>query len=190
MQRTIYNTPIVKQICKGIALVGLKIAGWKLEGRPPGEKKYVLVAVPHTSNWDFPITLSMAFVFGFDIYWMGKHTLFWGPMGPIMKWLGGIPIQRSKANNIVQQTIDAFNSRDSLVVAVPPEGTRSKVTQWKTGFYYIATGANVPIGMGYLDYEKKIGGFGPTFYPTGDIDADIAKMQLFYANISGKYKDK
>lgn len=187
MRRTIYNTPIIKQLLTGVARIGLKLTGWHLEGAPPTERKYVLIAVPHTSNWDFPITLAMAFIFKFDIFWMGKESLFKGPMGPIMKWMGGIPINRSSSSNVVQQTIDAFNNNDKLVVTIPPEGTRSKVDKWKTGFYYIAHGANVPIALGYLDYKRKAGGFGPTFYPTGNCDSDIVEIKKFYANISGKY---
>ena len=98
-----------------------------------------------------------------------------------MKWMGGIPIDRSSANNVVQQTIDAFNSNDRLVVTIPPEGTRSKVDKWKTGFYYIAVGAKVPIAMGFLDYQHKVGGFKQTFYPTGDAEKDIAEMRKVYA---------
>lgn len=190
MRRTLYNTPILKQIFKAISWLGLKLTGWKLEGNPPTEKKYVLIAVPHTTNWDFPITLAMAFLFGFEIYWMGKDSLFKGPLGPIMRWLGGIAIDRSSKNNVVQQTIDAFNANDQLVVTIPPEGTRSRVEKWKTGFYYIAHGANVPIALGFLDYKHKIGGFGPTFYPTGDIEKDIAEIRQFYSGISGKYTEQ
>lgn len=189
MRRTIYNTPVIKQVMTVIAWTGLKVTGWKLEGQPPKENKYVLIAVPHTSNWDFPITLAMAYIFGFEIFWMGKDSLFKGAMGPIMKWLGGIPIDRTSANNVVQQTIDAFNANDQLVITIPPEGTRSKVDKWKTGFYYIAIGAKVPIGMGFLDHDRKTGGFGPTFYPTGDCEKDTAEMQKFYANITGRYTD-
>lgn len=190
MRRTIYNTPVVKQLLSGVSWLFLKLMGWRLEGRPPNEPKYVLIAVPHTTNWDFPITLAMAFIFNFEIFWMGKDSLFKGWKGPVMKWMGGIPIDRSSANNVVQQTIDAFNNNDRLVVTIPPEGTRSKVDKWKTGFYYIAVGAKVPIAMGFLDYQHKVGGFKPTFYPTGDVEKDIAEMRKVYAGISGKFSDQ
>nr|WP_285903163.1 lysophospholipid acyltransferase family protein [Alkalimarinus sediminis] len=168
----------------------LKLIGWKLEGRPPTEPKYVLIAVPHTSNWDFPITLAMAFIFNFEIFWMGKDSLFKGWKGPVMRWMGGIAIDRSSSNNVVEQTIEAFNNNDRLVVTIPPEGTRSKVDKWKTGFYYIAVGAKVPIGLGYLDYKRKVGGFKPTYYPTGDADKDIAEMRKVYTGIAGKFSDQ
>ena len=190
MRRTIYNTPVLKQILTAVSWLFLKLIGWKLEGRPPTEPKYVLIAVPHTSNWDFPITLAMAFVFDFKIFWMGKDSLFKGWKGPVMRWMGGIAIDRSSSNNVVEQTINAFNNNDRLVVTIPPEGTRSKVDKWKTGFYYIALGAKVPVGLGYLDYKHKVGGFKPTFYPTGDVDKDIAEMRKVYAGISGKFSDQ
>lgn len=187
MQRTVYNTPVVRHFFLFVSWIGLKITGWKLEGNVPEEQKFVLIAVPHTSNWDFPLALSMAFIFRFEIYWMGKDSLFKWPFGPVMRWLGGLPIDRSKANNVVQSTIDAFNSHDRLVVLIPPEGTRSKVKEWKKGFYHIAHGAGVPVARGFLDFDRKVGGFGPTFYPTGDVEKDIEEIRAFYKGIKGKH---
>ena len=187
MKRTMYNTPILRHIVTPLCHFCLKVSGWKLKGEPPKAPKYVLIAVPHTSNWDFPIALAIAFVYRFDMHWMGKDSLFKGWRGPIMRWMGGIPIIRSSSNNVVVQTIDAFKTSDRLVIAVPPEGTRSKVDKWKTGFYYIALGANVPIALAFLDYTNKTGGFLSTFYPTGDAEKDIAAMRASYAGISGKY---
>ena len=190
MRRTIYTTPIVRQLFWLLSWAGLKLAGWKIVGTPPKEKKFILVAVPHTSNWDFPITLAISFLCGFRLNWMGKSSLFKGPMGPVMRWLGGISVDRSKSNNLVQQVIDGMGQLDQCALAIPPEGTRSRTEKWKTGFYYIATGAGVPIGLAFLDYKHKKGGFGPTFYPTGDIDKDIEEMQAFYTGISGKRADQ
>ena len=190
MQRTMYNTPILRPIILVLCRVFLKIWGWKLEGKPPPVFKYVLIGAPHTSNWDFPLGLSVAFVYRIDMYWMGKYSLFKGWRGPIMKWLGGVPINRSSSNNVVSQMIEAFDASDHLVVTIPPEGTRSKVDKWKTGFYYIALGANVPIALAFLDYKRKAAGFLSTFYPTGDIEKDIAEIRSYYAGISGKYTSK
>jgi 1-acyl-sn-glycerol-3-phosphate acyltransferase len=185
-----YNTPILKHIVKPVCQFFLTVRGWKLQGRPPKAPKYVLIAVPHTSNWDFPLALAMAFVYRFDMHWMGKDTLFKGWRGPIMRWMGGIPITRSSSNNVVTQTIEAFNASDRLVIAVPPEGTRSKVDKWKTGFYYIALGAKVPIALAFLDYKRKTGGFLSVFHPTGDAEKDIATMRACYSGISGKYANQ
>ncbi len=190
MKRTMYNTPVLRPIVVVLCQFCLKVRGWKLQGKPPTTPKYVLIGVPHTSNWDFPLALAMAFVYRFDMHWMGKDSLFKGWRGPIMRWLGGISINRSSSNNVVEQTIEAFNASNSLVVAIPPEGTRSKVDRWKTGFYYIALGANVPIALSFLDYKRKIGGFLSTFYPTGDIEKDITQMRSRYAGISGKHTNK
>lgn len=129
MKRTMYNTAIFRHIVTPLCHFCLKVSGWKLKGEAP---KYVLIAVPHTSNWDFPLALAMAFVYRFDMHWMGKDSLFKGWRGPIMRWMGGIPIVRSSSNNVVAQTIDTFKTSDRLVIAVPPEGTRSKADKWKT----------------------------------------------------------
>ena len=187
MKRTMYDTPVLRPIIAGLCQFFLKLRGWKLEGDAPTEIKYVLVAVPHTSNWDFPLSLAIAYSYRFNMYWMGKDSLFNGWRGPIMRWLGGISINRSSSNNVVDQMIEAFNASDSLIVTIPPEGTRSQVDKWKTGFYYIALGADVPIALAFLDYTRKTGGFLATFHPTGDIDKDIAEIRSHYKGISGKY---
>lgn len=184
-----YNTPVLRPIVVAVCRLCLALRGWKLQGQPPSAPKYVMITLPHTSNWDFPIALAMAFVYGFDMHWMGKDSLFAGWRGPVMRWLGGIPINRSSSNNVVSQTIAAFQASERLIVAIPPEGTRSKVARWKTGFYYIALGANVPIALGFLDYKKKIGGFLSTFLPTGDIDKDIEAIRARYVGISGKFAE-
>lgn len=187
MKKTMYDTPVLRPIIVVLCKLCLKLRGWKLEGNSPTEAKYVLVAVPHTSNWDFPLALAVAFIYRFNMYWMGKDSLFKGWRGPIMRWLGGISINRSSSNNVVDQMIEAFNASDSLIVTIPPEGTRSQVDKWKTGFYYIALGANVPIALAFLDYKRKTGGFLKTFYPTGNIDKDIVEIRSHYKGISGKY---
>ena len=164
----------------------LKISGWRIEGRLPDIPKIVLIAAPHTSNWDFPITLFIAFAVRAKIYWMGKDTLFRFPFGRLFKWLGGIPVDRSRSNNIVEQMIRTFSDNDRLIVTIPPSGTRKKVMKWKTGFYYIAKGAGVPVVLAFLDYRRKAGGFGPVFVPTEDIESDMKEIRAFYSGIHGK----
>ena len=186
MSRTIFDTPVVNSCFRAISLLGLKLAGWKMTEEYPKAKKYVLIAAPHTSNWDFVFLIAIAFAYRIKVSWMGKHTLFKGPAGPIMRWMGGIPVERSKNTGLVQQVVDRFNDSDSLVVTIPPEGTRSKVQEWKSGFYHVANGAGVPIALGFLDFKKKLGGFGPMFHTTGDYEADLKEIQAFYKNISGK----
>ena len=190
MQNTLFNTPLLRPIAAGLCQLVLKMSGWRLEGRPPSVPKYVLIAVPHTSNWDFPLSLAIAFVYHLDLHWMGKDSLFKGWRGPIMRWLGGISINRDAAGNVVAQTIDAYNRSDHLVIAILPEGTRAKVDTWKTGFYYIALGAKIPIALAFMDYRRKAGGILSTFSPTGDVEKDIAEIRLRYAGISGRHTDK
>jgi len=190
MPRTMYNTPLLRPLVAAVCRLCLFLRGWKLRGAAPSERKYVMITVPHTSNWDFPLALAMAFIYGFEMRWMGKDSLFAGWRGPIMRWLGGIAIGRSRANNMVAQMVAAFDGADRLIVAIPPEGTRSRVDNWKTGFYYIALGAKVPIALAFLDYSEKVGGFLKTFIPTGDITVDFTAIRACYAGISGKYLEK
>jgi len=189
-RRILFNTPVVFHLFYAIAWLGLHLAGWKLKGRPPNARKFVVIAYPHTSNWDFPLGLSAGIIFRMKIYWLGKDSLFKGPAGPIMKWLGGIPIDRSKAHDFVKQAIETFDQSDEMVIAVAPEGTRSAVKKWKTGFYHIAVGAKVPIVPGYFDYDKKEAGFLESFYPGGDIDKDIPAIKAVYGAIQGKNADQ
>lgn len=169
-----------------LGLMFLKMLGWRVEGEIPSIKKFVIIAAPHTSNWDFPITLAVAFALKVKIYWMGKAAMFRWPFGALLRWLGGIPIDRSRTHNMVDQSVQAFQERDNLIMVVPPEGTRKKVSYWKTGFYHIARGAGVPIVLGFLDYRRKAGGIGPTFFPTGRIEEDLNQIRAFYAAIAGK----
>ena len=186
MHLTIFETPVINTLMRWLSVLCLRLAGWKVEGITPVEQKYVLIAAPHTSNWDFPFTLLICFALRLRVYWMGKDSLFPPFLGGIMRWLGGIPVDRSKSGNLVQGTVDAFQANQRLTVIVPPEGTRGKVSHWKTGFYYIALGAQVPIALGYLDFKRKAGGIGKMFELTGEIEADMAAIRQFYCGISGK----
>jgi 1-acyl-sn-glycerol-3-phosphate acyltransferase len=188
MHRTIFDTPGVNTLLRAFSIAFLKLNGWKIEGSlPPDGQKSVLIAAPHTSNWDLPYTLMVAFVLRLNIYWMGKEQIFRPPFRGLMMWLGGIPVQRQSANNLVAASVAAIQAADGpLQLVVPPEGTRSKVRYWKSGFYYIATGAGVPIVLAYMDYERKVSGLGPVFHPSGNLEADMVRIQAFYAPFKGK----
>ena len=192
MHRTIFDTPVVNTVLRGLSLAVLKLAGWKVSGQLPANgRKCVMIAAPHTSNWDLPYTLMVAFALHLNIYWMGKEQIFRPPFRGLMMWLGGIPVRRESANNVVAASIESLQSADGPVqLVVPPEGTRSKARYWKTGFYYIAVGAQVPIVMAFMDYERKISGLGPVFEPTGDIEADMVTIKAFYAPFKGKNPDQ
>ena len=188
MHRTIFDTPIVNTVLRAMSVGFLGLNGWKIEGSlPPGAAKSVLIAAPHTSNWDLPYTLMVAFALRLNIYWMGKTQLFRPPFRGLMMWLGGIPVQRESANNLVAASVAAMQAADGPVqLIVPPEGTRNRARYWKTGFYYIALGAKVPIVLAYMDYRKKISGLGPVFEPSGDIEADMVRIKAFYAGFTGR----
>lgn len=190
MPYTLFTTPVIKTILRVIALILMKILGWKIYGQTPAISKYVLVWAPHTTNWDVFYGILLAYTLKVDVQYMAKEELCKGPFGPVMKWLAAIPIDRSKANNTVEATIQLFKENDKLIIAIPPEGTRSKAKAWKTGFYYIAHGAGVPIILAFADYKRKIGGIGPSIIPSGDIEADMEIIREFYANISGKYTEQ
>ncbi len=184
---TIHETTLIRPVMRLVSLFFLKCLGWRVEGKRPDMAKYVMIAAPHTSNWDFVIALAIVFVFRINIQIMMKDTWFFFPLGSIFRWLGAMPINRAAAQNVVSQCIEDIKQAEEKRLMVPPSGTRKKVLYWKTGFYRIAHGAGVPIVMGYLDYKRKRGGIGPIFHPTGDIDLDMETIHAFYQDISGKY---
>lgn len=188
MRRTIFSTPIVNTLLRAFSVGYLKLNGWKIEGKLPStETKYVLIAAPHTSNWDLLYTLMVAFALRLNIYWMGKHQLFSWPFGSLMRWLGGVEVNREQSSSLVTAAAQALvAAAGSVQLIVPPEGTRSKTRYWKTGFYWIAHTAQVPIVLAYMDYERKLSGLGPVFTPTGDIEADMITIKAFYAQFKGK----
>jgi 1-acyl-sn-glycerol-3-phosphate acyltransferase len=188
MQRTIFTTPILNTLLRAFSIGFLKVTGWRVEGALPAHAaRSVLIAAPHTSNWDLPYTLMVAFALRLNIRWMGKQSIFRAPFGGVMRWLGGISVNREQSTNLVAASAKAIREADGpLQLIVPPEGTRSKTRYWKTGFYYIAREAQVPIVMAYMDYERKISGLGPLFEPSGDVEADMAAIKAFYAPFKGK----
>ena len=168
----------------------LKLIGWRLEGGFPNLPKYILVAAPHTTNWDFPIGLLLMWASGRRFHFLGKDALFRPPHGWLFRALGGIPVYRNRRSNFVGQIVEVIDNASDMIIVISPEGTRKKVPYWKTGFYYMALGAKVPIVTAYLDYEHKAVGLGPLIRPSGDIQADFAILRAFYGNIRGKYPQK
>jgi len=178
------------EFTRWVGLSYLTIMRWRLRGNWPRDiDKFVLVAAPHTSNWDGLAMLSMGSYYRASIKWMGKKSLTTGMWGWLIKMIGCVPVDRSKATSLVDQMAEAFAKRDKMVLLVPPEGTRGKVTEWKSGFYHIAVAAKVPIVLSALDYGTKSGGVIGVFHPTGDYDADLPKIMAFYADIKGKYPE-
>ena len=185
MRSTIFSTPLITPLLRFLAILILRLVGWTSIGSNVSVPKYVLIAAPHTSNWDFPLMLLVVLELRLQLFWMGKHTLFPFPFSGFMKWLGGIPINRAKSHNVVYDIVGQFKRNENYVVLVPPEGTRRRVNEWKTGFYHIANNAGVPILMGYLDAGKKEAGFADFFYPTGELESDMKEIRSFYAEKKG-----
>lgn len=174
---------------RGLGRLLLRLMGWRIVGQPPDLPRFIVSAAPHTSNMDGLIFLIATFAMGLDLHWVGKHTLFKGPGGKVLRWMGGIAIDRRQAGGLVQQVADQFKCRDALVIVVAPEGTRARTQQWKSGFYRMAEAAQVPIALGFMDYARKRVGFGPTLVPSGDFDADLQRMGTFYAGIHPRYPE-
>lgn len=173
-----------------LARLGLRVTRWSSDGLPPDEPKYVTIAAPHTTNWDLLYLLLHAWSHGLRISWLGKDTLFRGPAGWVLRGVGGIPVRRDRRSGMVASIADEFRARPELIVVIPPEGTRKAAPRWKSGFYEIAVAADVPIVCSYLDYARRVGGFGPVVRPTGDIEADMVPIREFYTGIRGKYPDR
>lgn len=175
---------------KLIAKIFLGVTGWKAEGPVPTPSRYVLIAAPHTSNWDLVYLLALSWALGAEISWMGKHTIFRAPFGAFMRAMGGVPVRRDRRNDLVTQMAELFDRSPSLILTVPVEATRERTDYWKSGFYHIARAARVPVVPGFLDYARRRGGFGPPLEPTGDIGRDMDVLRAFYSDKLGKHPEK
>ncbi len=168
------------RISRALAVLALCVTGWRIEGEFPNLPQFVVIVAPHTSNWDFFVGVMAMFAIGFRGTFLGKDTLFRWPAGGLMRWLGGVPVDRGSPHNVVQQAIDYFRERPHLLLALSPEGTRKKIPAWRTGFWYVAKGAGVPIVPAAFDYPaRRIRIFAPVF-PGEEIDADLARLRSHY----------
>ena len=167
----------------------LKLSGWKADLTLPDADKYVLIGAPHTSNWDFPLSILFFLATGLRFNWVGKHSMFIWPVSGIFKAMGGIPINRNASKGFIDQTAQMIKDSKQFILTIAPEGTRSRTDYWKTGFYYIAQQADVPVALGYLDYSKKTMGIGPSFKPSGNTEQDLKTVQAFYKDVTGKHPE-
>jgi 1-acyl-sn-glycerol-3-phosphate acyltransferase len=167
----------------------MSLNGWKFDGGVPDEPKFVIIVAPHTSNWDFIVGVAALFAIGFNISFLGKHTLFKWPLGIFMRWLGGIPVERSERRDRVAESVAAFNANDQLILAIAPEGTRKLVAKWKTGFYHVADGAHVPIVPVAFDYGTKTVRLGAPFRTTGNIEADMPELKKFFVGVVARHPE-
>jgi len=177
----------MKNISKFILL---RLMGWKIVNDfPKSIKKYIIIVAPHTSWVDFPVSILVKFITKVDIKFIGKHTLFQPPFGFFFRALGGTPVDRSKSQSMVQAIVDIFNSKESFVMALSPEGTRKKTRQWKSGFYHVAKGANIPLVMASLDFKNKKVIISEPFYLSDNEVQNIQKIQTFFKGIEGKHPE-
>jgi 1-acyl-sn-glycerol-3-phosphate acyltransferase len=185
MKRTIFSTPLITPAFRFLSRIYLRSQGWRVVGQLPDIPKFVIIGAPHTSNWDFVMFLALAFVLKGNLRYMGKKELFYPPHGWFFRWCGGVPVDRSRPQGLVEQTVQAIQEADQFQMVITPEGTRSKVGEWKRGFYHIAKQANIPVVAGYVDSSTKTCGIGPTFTLTDDMEADIQAMQAFFKDKVG-----
>ncbi len=162
----------------------LKVFGWRFKGTFPDARKLVVAVAPHTSNWDFPLGLAAAFGMRIKFNWLGKHTLFRKPFSGLMKRLGGIPVNRKAPIGVVGQVLRRFEESEWVYLVISPEGTRSRVERWKTGFLRIAKAAKVPIQLICFDYAKRLIEAGPLMEATDDLEADLARVRDWYSTVT------
>lgn len=168
----------------------LALAGWRVEGELPPLPRFVIIVAPHTTNWDFLIGVLAMFITDLRASWLGKHTIFFFPVAPLLRWIGGEPINRTASHGTVEQAIDRFQSRPAWVLALSPEGTRRRVERWKTGFYRIATGAGVPIVPCSIDYRTRVFGIGAPVWPDQDETAGVTKLRSLFCKEMAKFPDR
>ncbi|MAY36405.1 MAG: glycerol acyltransferase [Spongiibacteraceae bacterium] len=186
----IFDHPWIIRLLERIALPLLKWRGWTHHVDAPSEKKYVLIVAPHTSNWDFLLMFPVGLLLKRRVRFMIKHSVFVGPVGSVLRWLGGIAVERSSRHNFVQQMVDEFAQAEEMVLIITPEGTRSPVPEWKRGFYHIAHEAGVPIVRCFLDTGRRRAGIWAPFYPTGQVEADLKKLRADYDQVIPRYPEK
>ncbi len=168
----------------------LRLMGWKVEGEFPQERKLIIVAAPHTSNWDFVVGMAAMLALNLRCHWMGKHTIFRKPFRGFMRWLGGIPVYREQPEGIAQQMAGHIQNADAMLLVITPEGTRSKVEEWKTGFVRIASAADCGMMMAALDFVNKRICVGEVYRTTDDVDADVSRVRDYFAQFTPKHPDR
>ena len=164
----------------------LRLLGWRVEGEFPDLPKFVVAIAPHTSNWDFVVGASAMFALDLRLAFIGKHTIFRGPFAPLLRWMGGIPVDRSSPHGVVAESVAAFAATERRILVIAPEGTRRRVARFKSGFLHIARGAGVPVTLAALDYAARCVRIGPSFYVDADIEAERARTEAFFAPVRGK----
>lgn len=181
---------LVARAVRRLLLLLYRMRGWRAVGIVPEPQRFILIAAPHTSNWDFVNFLGLTADLGIRPFFMGKLSLFRWPIGGFIRQMGGVPVDRRGGGNVVQQMVDEFARRTEFMLTVAPEGTRGKAAKWRTGFYQIAMAAKVPLVVGFMDYGTKTGGLGPLIWPTGDFRADMMKVFEVYKGCTARFPER
>jgi 1-acyl-sn-glycerol-3-phosphate acyltransferase len=168
-----------------LSYMWLRLVGWQFEGPAPTARKFIAVGAPHTSNWDFIVFLAILWHFRLKAHYLGKHSLFWWPLGILMRRLGGIPVRRDRADGLVDAAVAAMSAADSMILVIAPESTRRPTAHWKSGFYRIALAADVPILPAFVDHADRRAGVGEMIRPTGDVAVDMGHIRAFFTDALG-----
>jgi 1-acyl-sn-glycerol-3-phosphate acyltransferase len=185
LKTTIFNTPILSRILGFFANLILRLFGWRVEGVLPDIPKYILVGAPHTSNWDFVLFLGVIFHLKATVKFMGKAELFHNPVGWFFYWCGGVPVDRTKSQGLVEQMVEASKKSENFILTIAPEGTRHYVSEWKMGFYHIAKNAGIPMVMAVVDGKARAVRVGQVFQATENMNDDIKTIKGFFQGITG-----
>ena len=173
-------------VLRGLGRLLLRLLRWRVEGEVPNLPKFVIALAPHTSNWDFVIGMAAMFALDLDLAFLGKHTLFRGPLAPFFRWLGGIPVDRSSPHGMVPESVRAFAATDRRILALAPQGTRHGDGRFKSGFLHIARGAGVPVLLAAMDYPTRCVHLGPVIEPGDDTEADLVQVEARFAGVRGR----
>lgn len=180
------SEPTSQRIGKALA----KWGGWEIVMQQPPPRKCVIIGAHHTTSWDLPLALMYIAASNLPLTWVMKDTMFWGPLGWLWRPLGGIPVNRRVRGSFVEKMAEEFRTRETFMLLIAPEGTRGYTNKWKTGFYYIALAAGVPIVLGFVDFKRKALGIGPMLTPSGNLADDIEIIRQFYSTVRGKYPER
>ncbi len=184
------NLSLMTRIIRSAIVWFYKQQRWTVFNKVPDIRKCVVIAVPHTSNWDFIYIMGAKHELNIPLSFVGKRSLFRWPFGRMMREMGGVPVDRNTSSNFVDAMVNEFDARDTFMLTIAPEGTRGKVKRWKTGFYHIAVGAKVPLVIGVMDYAKKTVGLEGAIWPTGNYEQDMAQVSEFYRTTTPKNPDQ
>ena len=177
-------------LSRAVGRLLLSLLRWQIKGKVHDAPKFVMILAPHTSIWDFYVGIAGMLAVGLHSSWFISSAYTWWPLGFFLRRLGGIPIDRNESHHLVSRIVESFDANDRMMVTLFPEGTRKKVARWRTGFWYIASEAGIPIQLVSFDYEKRITECGPVIVPTDNIEADMKKIQEFYKHVRARHPEK